>query len=306
MKSKLFFLFFLIFVNSLFIFSLPIQRVNAYGPNLEEGLDGFTIKKDENFTYRVIKNSSFFLNPYSIGDLLQYQITSVNNSMENSTNYLLPVPYFGDMIFAYLNYYNSTNSTWSYNMNNETLISTYNSTHSFTNVTLVGYWEEGAYYTFNIGTVGWLFGVPMAPFPLNFTAVNNTIINMSYSFFLYSPYPFFYSTPLNRVDGLWIMGTGFPTNSGSVKLEYTINDRGVVTRQRYFYNGVTDWELDYEIVLESKPVFDLTLLLIMLLNLPEDYTWFIIICVAIIIGLTLSIVLYRSREHVKLLIIRPY
>lgn len=308
MKPKLFFFIGILLLSSIFGSIIPIQKVfaNGGGGGVPPVSNGFTVRTGDVLTYIVTKNSTFFLNAFNIGDLLQYNITSVNDSVENTGAYLLPIPYYATMVYAYLNYYNSTNSTWSYNLNNETLISTYNATSPFTNVTLVGYWEEGEYYTFNIGSVGWLFGVPLAPVPLNYTAFNNTIINMTHAFFSYSPFPYFYSSPTNTVEGNWTMGTGDGVTNGSVKLCFIINDKGILTKQQIFYNNNTmGWELDYEIVLLPS-IENLLNLYLLFYLFPKPIDCTLILVIGFIIGITTFILigLYKKHKHIRLVIIQ--
>ncbi|MFX1452445.1 MAG: hypothetical protein ACFFCM_16515, partial [Promethearchaeota archaeon] len=65
----------------LILLFIPIQRVQAVGPNFIEGPDGYQITVSDSWTYNITTyNPSLNLN-FTVGDLFRVRISKTNNSI---------------------------------------------------------------------------------------------------------------------------------------------------------------------------------------------------------------------------------
>lgn len=278
------------------------------GPNLEEGSSGFFgFVAGDKLPYMVTYNNKN-ITGYSIkvGDIVQMNISAVNNTYRNMSGLILPDMYDGDMLFGGYIFYNSTSGQWEDPSSTNVVLACYNSTTPFTNYVFAIPFPTGKYYCFNVGTIIMWFGYPFAPFPRNFTATNNTIVNMSQILLAsYSDKTFWFNVPVGTIEGTWQVGVGSPVESNasadpSMMIELVIDNRGIVTRERIYENGTSYWELGYELTFQGleRPTDSTMLLLLLLYKPPLDYTLPIIIAVVIFASVTLGVVLYTKREDI--------
>jgi hypothetical protein len=254
---------------------------------------GFTIPEGTVLVYDVtVCKHTYPLSevPNTVGDKYRYTITDCNNSDISG--------WIGDVIWCYLEYYNNTDGTWTHKAGGvKQWRWGYNDTDP----------KSGYYYPTHYVDFFW------AIVPHNISAANYTLVNraVAYSTMLYGdPGQISSSTPPPYGDidnGVFCIWNGSATGSSpnSWLWTYQYNDKGILTQMNIYKSVSGVWDLDYQWQLESAPTNTAVLLLLLLYKPAIDYTVPIIIGVIIAIGITISIVLYKKRESIFLIRLKP-
>ncbi len=210
----------------------PVQRIQAIGPNLTEGSDGFTIAVNDTWTMAI-------RTLVSSGDKIETTITTMNNSIDSGTCNLTS-GWIADMIWATGRYYNSTSQSWtSYS---ESLIAAYNSTTPITAYNVGGMYNyTGQYYSWGLNII-----------PQNYTTANHTIVNLTYSamaVLVSFGFTFSYTAPTPpSISGTWDITVGNASTPGSSRITYSYNSKGVLILSRQYLVITSGWIL----VMEQK------------------------------------------------------
>ena len=231
MKRKKIFLPLIALLIASILLSLPVQPVQAIGPILWEGADGFNIAENDAWTWEWTVN--YFLPAY-VGDKYKVTIIKTNNSIDDGTAATTP-GWIADMIWARTQYYGVNGS---YMEIPEWLYGAYNSTTPFTTYNISGkFYCSGQYYCWNQASGG--------PFiPQNFTAANHTIVNTTYSrLYLAGSFSFTTPTPPN-IEGTWEMWAGNINIMFSIHEQWTYNSKGILILHRnYMVLSPGSWTL---------------------------------------------------------------
>ncbi|MFX0138532.1 MAG: hypothetical protein ACFFDN_33120 [Candidatus Hodarchaeota archaeon] len=225
------------------LLSLPVQPVQAIGPILEEGADGFNFAENDTWTMEYTITTAAF----AAGDKVKYTITATNNSIDDGS-VATPPGWIADMIWAKAQYY-AVNGT--YKEFPEMLIGAYNSTDPFTTYNLSGMFYYSGQYNF------WTFAGGGPIIPQNFTAANHTIVNITYSnLYILGSFSFTTPTPPN-IAGTWEMTAGNIATFASIKEQWSYNSKGICIRHRiYMVISPGSWTLVTEerLVEEEKGI----------------------------------------------------
>ena len=265
---------FLLFVTLIatVLLLLPTQHIQATGPALIEGTDGFAVNQGENLTYTVTAWDADWT--WSLIDRLGYKydyyISAANNSFRSVWGW------YADSIFHLTRLLNTTSGTWLTLFGGEKYLSGYNST------------DPSFGYYFRTATINMWWPV----IPLNISAANRSIVynTEAYMDFLHGdPGTVQHSVP-SGLPGTWTLWNGSGDNDNSWKITYTYNTRGILTKMSWYGNGTSwgDWRLKYEWTLSTFPIpIELLLLAAMpqpgLLDMLLDPMMLIIIGMGIII-----------------------
>ncbi|MHA1300414.1 MAG: hypothetical protein ACTSO9_13425 [Candidatus Helarchaeota archaeon] len=233
----------------LFIFLFfPTRPASATGPNLVEGSDGYLVSADTILYYNITVCDPNLGASIGEGDYIRVRITTANNSQLPQQYVTGPLgAWTADALFSHLDYYNKTEGLWNYG--NESISTGYNSTDPYNNVSNSVF---GEYYFYSHSLfMGFmqLNGLPLMDIGCNnFSALNHTLVNMTYAFFTMSgPNPSFnHTSPGGTIEGTWEIWNGTATTPNSYKYVYTFNASGICNRTAFYMNGTTDWNLLFE------------------------------------------------------------
>ncbi|MHA1297838.1 MAG: hypothetical protein ACTSO9_00170 [Candidatus Helarchaeota archaeon] len=277
MKRKLKIFYISFFITAVLFLSFPVYKIRAIGPAFEEVTNGFAVKKGDTWDLKVLIsiNPPVWMPNFSAGDLLRYTVIETNNS-QFSEEYDY---WIADCVWTKKEYFNNTAKNWSVV---EGLIGAYNSTHTCNNP-----YPPGQYNYIGYKVI-----------PLNFTAVNHTIVNTSYTY-MNCPTNFNFSTPTPpNVAGTWIMWSGNSTTPGSEKHEITYNDLGIVIRICVYKNGTSDWKKIFDAKSVNECSYDLLLVLLIQNIKTIDINLIIGIVITISsIGLCITLMIYKKAAQ---------
>lgn len=205
---------------------------------------GFSVSEGDTWSYTITVCNPILGLPVIVGDKIGINISVINSS----TPAVFPNGWTTNTVNGYYAYYNSTEGIWHVMEDgNETLIAAYNSISSFDNYDDMIF---GQYNYFSNGFVMGLedLGIPMLELaPLDFSAANHTIVNMTYAFFtINGPQPTFNFTTPSGIAGTWKIWNGTATAPGNYKLEYTLDVSGKCVRNAMYISGTGGWKLVYE------------------------------------------------------------
>ncbi|NVM04020.1 MAG: hypothetical protein HWN67_16940 [Candidatus Helarchaeota archaeon] len=236
-KRKAFLPLIAILIATVLLF-LPVQPVQAIGPNLEEGANGFITYENESYIMRAVYANATNTN-LNTGDKIRWNTTNANNSQIVALG-----GWIADVIWGTLDYYNITTGSWGGFMGIPT-----------TEMFGIGY-NSTAPINLGIGNYNlYSFGMPMmAPQLLcsNFAHANHSVVNSTYAMFLgYGSSSVLHTTPTNTIyNGSWAIWTT-DLGANNRKMVFTYNNEGMMTRMQQY--GAADWSrLDAELRLEEK------------------------------------------------------
>ncbi|MFX1452406.1 MAG: hypothetical protein ACFFCM_16320, partial [Promethearchaeota archaeon] len=238
------------------------------------------------YTYNVTTANPIFNLDVTAGDMFYYSVTNILRDFDFGGGH------FVDFANGSWSYYNSTDNSTS--TETEAVISAYNRTHSFDSPLGIHH------YVSEITDIMMDFGILNFNFlPLDFFAANETIVNITYmTMLMMDPasefhYSFTHDLSTNNIAGTWTMWNGTAgndgTETGTLLLSLTFNREGILTSERLYVNGTTDWNLVLELMLieeaEEGEEAPLGLLLAAIAGGGEGIGMTAILIIALIVGI---------------------
>jgi hypothetical protein len=285
-------------MGSLLLTFLAIPNVKATGPIFETtGNSGFGVSPGAILIYKVtVAKHTYPIseNPNKVGDLYRYTITDCNNSNIGGA--------IGDSIWSFLDYYNSTDGTW---------------TAKAAGVKQWRWWYNGTHpssgYSFHTHYVDFFWAI----IPRNISAANYTIVTraQTYATMLYgscgalsSSTPPPYGNVGNGVFCVW-NGSATGAQSNTWMWCYQYSDNGILQQMDIYKSECGVWSLDYQWVLEAAPP-DMTALLLVWAWMPKESNLLIPIIVGIgaAIGIITILAFLENKGYLyhRLVKTKPY
>lgn len=240
---------------------LQTSSVYATGSVHEAGVSGFSLNEGDVLSYLVtkvdlVKGVEYTWAPIlRVGDRFQTQITTCNNT------YYEDIGTVADAVFGYYNFFDFSSFTWYEDIigSGEFALAFYNNTHEL-NFTVSDILNNTVYFG-SMGLYSFLFlDVPHMDIGVrNFTALNQSIVNITYtmSLAINDTLSFTHSEPEDSVVGTWVLSLGSYDDDYAFRFTYSFNSAGICTLNRMFFNGTSDWTLVYESKLENDQILSL-------------------------------------------------
>ncbi len=240
------------------------------------------------YTYRVTAVNPVFYFPVVVGDMFYGSVINILRDVD------LGAGDYADVANGTWSYYNSTDySTTNYT---DVFLSVYNHTHSFNSPFGIHH------YVTVLTSIMMNYGIMNFNFlPLDFFAANETIVNVIHTVLIMSDpasechYSFTHDLSTTSIAGTWNIWNGTAANNGTEPgtylLSFTFNSNGILTLERMYVNGTSDWELILELTLikEEGGEAPLGLLLAALTGGGGDMGMMILI-IAVIAGIAIAVI----------------
>ncbi|NVM03795.1 MAG: hypothetical protein HWN67_15805 [Candidatus Helarchaeota archaeon] len=220
---------------------------------------GFAVTVGDSFVTTITVSSPMVSN-YSVGDKFKIDVSTINYTWISS---LSTSGWTSYALFGRVSAYNSAQKNWTtINNGSEILLAAYHSMYPYYNL-------SGTYNFYSFLLINTLSGqgLPLMDFiPLDYNAVNHTIVNQTYTSILMSGAAQFNHTDPAGIPGTWILINGTENDPWAFKVEFTFNSMGICTRSAMYFGGVSGWQLVFEAkigVEEELSQLDLLLLIMM-------------------------------------------